>query len=160
MSKLFKDKSGQYWSTAPDDMAKPGCKPVYTQGGGFLHQIPVEIFDRDFVEVQGFSEGISKGKLSIDASETFEGYCGPIRWNGWATPCFEKAEMLRIVQSFNTPDYPIRFDEATQAVICYMQGEDDEDPEIYPKQSLEFGGQTLEVWALGSGSWCWDFEKI
>lgn len=158
MTKLFIDTSGQYWTMAPEEMAKPGCKPMHAQGGGFLHQIPDDLFEEDFTAVEGFAQGLTKGKFSIDESPVFEGFASPARWNGWAMPLFEKDQMLLVVQAFHTEDYPMLFDEKTQTVSCFMQGPDDEEPEIYSKQVIEFEGKPLDVWALGSGSWTWEME--
>jgi hypothetical protein len=110
-----------------------------------------------------------KGRFTWDASDSiFEGWHNPShRWNGWATPAFEKAEADRLMtwqmaqEGTGQPDglSAITYDPVKDVYVIdyrnqYPDEGDDALEEIEPFFA-DCGGQQLKLYAIGSYFWTW-----
>lgn len=83
-----------------------------------------------------------------------EGYTLGYRWNGWATPVFEKSQVFRMREVFND----ITYDADTDTFTC-DHGETVDDDCRYEQASgfdIYVNGEVKHVYGLGNGGWCWD----
>jgi len=107
--------------------------------------------------------------FSFDEPETPEdyyiGWSYDRRWNGWGSPLFEKAEADRMMLRFNAElqRKDATYDPVTETYF-FPSFNDTEYPEEpphpgYPKETLALpDGSTREVYAIGSGEWCWNVD--
>ncbi|MBN3744692.1 hypothetical protein G3N96_04490 [Burkholderia sp. Se-20373] len=121
------------------------------QGGGFLRSMSRADFERNFVPatVPAFE------RASITADWLPEGvnlpaYSNGLAWNGWAMPHFDRETAMRLSEIM--PE--IRYDEERDAFIAHDEntGEDD----VFVSVSIQVEGETLTVYPVGAGSWCWE----
>jgi hypothetical protein len=90
----------------------------------------------------------------FDVEDYFEpglkGVTADQHWNGWSVPAFEKADALHIAKVFGDMEYSADKD----AFICDM-GHEGEPPEEFTGFDINLDGETLHVYAIGSGFWVW-----
>jgi hypothetical protein len=105
-----------------------------------------------------------EGKLM--ARFYIDGYCPPVegktlgeRWNGWATPYFERPSADKIVSAHRAfygdiaPGHPSAFyDEQTRAYNFY-----DPNAQEWDEWPLTVR-DGVETWAIGAFAWCWELE--
>ena len=103
---------------------------------------------------------VYKARFQIDDSASFEGYTRGDLWNGFACPRFTKEEGLKIVQHFNTEDYPARFNEEKDQFEFTMDDYKDEGSlDVTTPVNIEFEGNELKVYPIGAWGWIWDEVK-
>lgn len=94
--------------------------------------------------------------FTMDGNATaYVGYTAGASWNGWATPYFEKAEAMRMLEDFNRhSDGTMKYDEATDSFRVYdtICG-DYEEWDGFDTQT-EHGKKHL--YGIGAYSWIWD----
>lgn len=71
-------------------------------------------------------------------------------WNGWAMPYFTFKEAKKVAKEMKG-----RYDEAKDAFIFNMDGEDD----VYEPMTIKARGRSIKVYAIGAGYWCWDLAS-
>lgn len=113
---------------------------------------------------------LTKDKFSWDSPEDapdtiFEGWHNPaVRWNGFATPAFEKSEADRIMawqQAHEDAESErITFDVERDSYVI-VNPSYPEDPNLYVEGfeadcDVEgIGGKSKRLYAIGSWSWTW-----
>jgi len=115
---------------------------------------------------------LREGKFCIDDSQVFPGYTAGRSWNCWACPYFTYEEGMRVMQCFGgkhveseeqlskkVEDTEWTFSKEKDAFIINCDQCDEVDTivgqdAVCGKGTL--GEETVHVYALGNGSWCWD----
>lgn len=125
------------------------------QGGGPVHKMPRVEFERRFkpAALPAYSlVGICADWLPDDV--TVPAYSNGRRWNGWAMPYFS----IEAAQSLLKLMPELRYDSARDAFI--MKAYDDEaEDEVFLVETLVIDGQPIKTYAIGAGSWCWEFSE-
>lgn len=90
-----------------------------------------------------------KARFKVDAiNDSFEGYAGNERWNGWEMPYLSKPDLLRLLQ---------HLDEIGNTSFCWSEGNlietdhDDECSDIV--QTINIDGELY--YRVGNG-WMWE----
>jgi hypothetical protein len=93
-----------------------------------------------------------RARFSLEGLEGgFEGWTTGKLWNGWDMPFFESKEAERLTAHLT--DSKPRFDEMRDAFITVAGDEE----EVWAAETVELlGGQTIKVYPIGAGSWCWE----
>lgn len=87
---------------------------------------------------------------------TFSAMTDGRRWNGWATPYFEKGEADRLVDEFNRRNQSI-------GRPAHARYEQDDDVYVFVDEDLDppeerFGTVVIEgrrLYSIGAAVWCW-----
>lgn len=99
----------------------------------------------------------------VDEGPVFQGYHVPSkRWNGWATPMFELSVAKQIATHACTEDFRVIWEEDEKRfVVNSADHYEGEPPEEYRQITVNVDGKDMDLYALGSGSWCWDdYERL
>lgn len=82
------------------------------------------------------------------------GYTEGKRWNGWATPYFEVAEAILIMEEFNKDaESPMQYDEVyDQFYILYTDGE----LETWKGKNYQTEEGMKHLYGIGAYSWVWE----
>lgn len=133
---------------------------ICRQGGGFN----VNVYPDDFFKVykrQDKAPTIRPFLTGLDGFEScFVAYSNGYRWNGWARPMFEEAQILEIIQLFGGSEPVLRFNYAEDVVEEYDFNEDKwcrnaaQEVEVEVSEG-EFETKTL--YSVGDG-WTWSFH--
>lgn len=102
-------------------------------------------------DVNGFHEA----KFGIEGFEdvTFMGYTKGETWNGWACPRFSKKEADRVLDSMGDGEYC----ELDDTFTFKIDGSTNpEEWHVHKGEDILVYGETVHVYAIGSGSWIWD----
>lgn len=95
-----------------------------------------------------------KAYFNIGNCEYYEGYHIPEnRWNGWATPKFEKYIADLITHNFSTKDFKINYDKEND---CYIIINESNEVEKVEKSTINTNDGKKEVYDFGSVGWTWD----
>jgi hypothetical protein len=122
----------------------------YPAGGGFQMSCSAQEFAMDFSLEPPDANPWIHTKLGIDGyEERFYGYANKARWNGWAMPCFEHYQVTKMAEFFG-----LSFDSMNNVWFRGLAGSDEY--EDWTPTEISVNGQTLVVFTIGSGSWCWD----
>lgn len=90
-----------------------------------------------------------------EVADAYVGYTSGRLWNGWATPHFELAEAMRVMQSFNEcAEYPMQYDEVYDQFYIM----DDEELEIWKGENCQTTEGMKHLYGIGAYSWVWDEE--
>ena len=101
---------------------------------------------------------IEKAYFNIGNSEYYEGYhIKNRRWNGFATPSFEKNIADLIAHNFSTSDFKINYDEKKDCycITVYEHGKLIENYK-FEKKTINTADGKKEVYSLGAYYWTWD----
>lgn len=89
-----------------------------------------------------------KAWFTIEDGKKFPGYTDGAHWNGWAMPYFTREVAEQVLAYFGSPN---------------PEGTDNDDYEGYvfkeEESSIIIDPETrkpIQVWAIGSGGWCWE----
>lgn len=103
-----------------------------------------------------------KAYFNINNNEYYEGYhIEDRRWNGWATPSFEKYVADLIAHNFSTSNFKIKYDEKND----YYRITEKEDGKIILSEKIKghiintTEGQK-KVYSLGAFDWTWENYTI
>lgn len=99
-----------------------------------------------------------KAYFNIGSNEYYEGYhIENRRWNGFATPNFEKYIADFIAHNFSTSNFKIKYDEK-QDCYCITVYEDSRIIEEYKaeKHTINTTDGIKEVYDMDSLGWTWD----
>ena len=118
-----------------------------------LHTEGVRLFKQKFHNLFPIT-GLIASKFFIDDSPEIDGYHdNETFWNGWACPFFNEAGVKSIAQSMSVnTSYEFKDD---TVVVKFLNGDTDEEPEVYHPQTIIHEGNVIKVWAIGSHYWCW-----
>lgn len=94
------------------------------------------------------------GWFHLEESPYWPGFTKGYKWNGWATPMFEKAEGLKIMEYLKGHSNDVaEYREATDSFFIKFRGNDDDDPGCEAKgQDITLhDGRTVHVYPIGDG---------
>lgn len=124
-------------------------------GGGFVYRASTESFAEKYRRVTDKDRAAAtwrKTSVATDAMEeqgiVLDAWTQGDLWNGWAKPLFEKAEALKIAEIMGEG---MTYDAEKDRFVDHLDGEQ----EVYEKMEIEAEGRTIEVYPIGTGSWCW-----
>lgn len=97
--------------------------------------------------------------VSLDEGPSFKAWTTGARWNGWATPFFEKEEADRVITLLGSllEDQGERayFDEAKDAYVVERQYAPDIRRDVFDAETIETPKGTRKVYAIGAYSYTW-----
>lgn len=76
-------------------------------------------------------------------------YLNSKRWNGWRMPHFPESSMAQVLTLFPDVTYDAEQD-------AYMVPDDEGPYPVRAETITTADGQTVKVYPVGAGSWCWD----
>lgn len=147
---LFTDSAGGLVETMD-----PSDDPVEfsTQGGGFVYLMNQARFCATFKPAE--VPAVHKTRFTADwlpADMSVEGFTNGMRWNGWGMPMFTLEEAQRLI-----PYMPgLEHDASTDSFVMKSENDEPGQHETFAAQTITVDGQTVKVYAIGAGSWCWD----
>jgi hypothetical protein len=145
---LFKDDRGHLV-----EVKTMGLETVEfaNQGGGFLRKMSRADFEQRYAPTDTPSyEPVTVVAEWLDDGARLPAYSNGLLWNGWAMPYFKKDTAMRLMEMMPG----IRYDEGRDAFIARDEGIDEDD--VYGKVSIRVGDKTMDTYAIGAGSWCWE----
>src|SRR5919199_3232106 len=89
------------------------------------------------------------------------GYTDGSRWNGWATPVFDRDTAMQVMMAVNDANEgeddqrSISYDADRDAFLIHDPNHPDEGPEVVPGYDVDVDGQHRHVYALGTRAWPW-----
>jgi PAS domain-containing protein len=89
------------------------------------------------------------------------GYIDGSRWNGWATPVFDRDTAMQVMTAVNDANEgeddqsSISYDADRDAFLIHEPMHPDEGPEVVPGYDVDVDGQHRHVYALGTRAWRW-----
>lgn len=137
-----------------DDAGRILAHPL---GGGpqYLISLQGALFLRKVSKDQLDNPSWRQSRFGIEGlEEAFIGWTDGRLWNGWEKPRFQMQEANRLLQSLT--DRPYRYDPARDAFIS-TGGSDEEESWVAEVITLP-GGETIKVYPIGTGAWCWQEE--
>jgi hypothetical protein len=130
---------------------------IAPEGGGFVMKTNASTFFRTAklrAELPPFRAFLT----GLDGTESaFTAYSNGKRWNGWAVPMFDKAQLLEIIILFAGDSF--RFNEAEDVVEYYDVNEEEWIKQAPEEIDIDMGDGltvTKKLYPLGDG-WCWTF---
>lgn len=155
MSKLYADAAGNKVEIVSIESQKVTFFP---QGGGFQRSLSRAEFEAAFKEfdhtaleyqpvevtIEGFDEGFS-----------LPAYSNGMLWNGWVMPYFTREAAMAIAQQIDTISYDRERD-----VFVEDDGYPEEGELTITATTIRVGNEDVEVFAIGSGSWCWELVEL
>jgi hypothetical protein len=96
--------------------------------------------------------------------EGIEGWTDGTLWNGWATPSFEYAEALKIVDmqnrlpAFDPGDAGKAWYDAENDRFCFVQAGSGGEVEYFEGTKLVVDGEPRKLYPIGSWSWTWEIH--
>jgi len=123
-------------------------------GGGFVVSVSAAALDTQFRRYDPARDLAPYQAIRVTGDWLPEGesllaYSRGERWNGWATPVFEKAAADRLVELGLVVYAP--------GQDAYAEPADEETPaEVYAAQRITAGGVERTVYPIGTGYWCWE----
>ena len=94
--------------------------------------------------------------FTIDGfAPAYIGYTSGRLWNGWATPYFEIAEALQVMNDYNNnTDRPMWYDEETDSFR--IAETEYTDAEIWKGTNIQTDEGIKHLYGIGAYSWVWD----
>ena len=91
----------------------------------------------------------------------FAGYTTGRRWNGWACPCFTKAQAEQIVEAWHAAGYAADYDAASDTFrFAPLDTQGASEPDLGDEEAAEqFGAVEIEgltLYKVGTGAWVWE----
>lgn len=124
------------------------------QGGGFVYSqqcaVFVNLHERraDAAPEPAWRAGV----FEIEgAAGTFAGWTRGYRWNGWATPSFDRATVHAICAAVDVTASEERREGGEPTITIYPDGGD---PMELQPAAVECGGAVRELYEFDG--WCWD----
>ena len=92
-----------------------------------------------------------------EVTDAYIGYTSGKLWNGWATPYFELAEAVRVMNSFNEcSEYPMQYDVVYDQF--YILDTDTADLEVWKGKDYVTAEGIKHLYGIGAYSMTWDEE--
>jgi hypothetical protein len=148
---LFKDDRGHLV-----EVKTMGLETVEfaNQGGGFLRKMSRAEFEKRYAPTDTPSyEAVTIVAEWLNDDARLPAYSNGLLWNGWAMPYFEKDTAMRLMEMMPG----IRYDEERDVFIARDEGIDEDD--VYGKVSIRVDDKTVDTYAIGAGSWCWETSE-
>lgn len=100
-----------------------------------------------------------KSMFTIDSyPSAYIGYTAGKRWNGWATPYFEKDEALRVAEGFNEcAENPMLYDAVYDQF--YILDKETAELEVWKGKDHTTTEGIKHLYGIGAYSWVWDEER-
>ena len=97
-----------------------------------------------------------KKVFTIDGFDhVYIGYTSGRRWNGWATPHFEFAEALEVMEDYNEcAENSMQYDEIYDQF--YVLDKDSGELEIWKGECYKTDEGIKHLYGIGAYSWVWD----
>ena len=94
--------------------------------------------------------------FTIDGfAPAYIGYTDGDRWNGWATPYFEKSEAIRVMEDYNkNTESPIFYNEEYDTF--YHFGTDNYSGEMWKGERYQTEEGIKILYGIGAYCWIWD----
>jgi len=126
------------------------CVRFYPEGGGPVYRMSREDFYTRFSMFKD-RRVYRKCRVTLDDNEPIlTAYTRGEKWNGWTTPMFTRDQADLLAASM--PKY-LTYD-PERNIYVYGYHDSDEDM-IFEMETIKVDGQYLDVYPIGSGSWCW-----
>ena len=91
-----------------------------------------------------------------EVAKAYIGYTKGQLWNGWATPYFEFAEAIEVMQDFNKcADNLMRYDETYDQFYVWDEGNDDY--EMWKGEDYATDEGIKHLYGIGAYCWVWEF---
>jgi hypothetical protein len=148
---LYKDDQGHLV-----EISAMGAETVeyHNQGGGFLQTMPRAEFEKTYSATDTPSfEPVTITADWLEDDVRLPAYSNGLVWNGWAMPHFEKETAMRLVEMMPG----VRYDEERDVFISRDSAADEDD--VYGKVTIRVGDNTVDTYAIGAGSWCWETSE-
>ena len=104
---------------------------------------------------------MKKSVFTVDGfADAYIGYTRGDRWNGWATPYFEKEEAIRVMQGYNKCSDEVEkmtYDEENDIFITWIEGYNDY--EYWKGEDIQTEDGVKHLYGIGAYSWVWDNAK-
>ena len=99
-----------------------------------------------------------KGYFNLDSNEYYEGYhIKDTRWNGFATPSFEREIADIIAHNCSTSDFKIGYDEDKDCyIVTEYEGIMILNTYSFKKHTIETPEGRKEVYPMGAYYWTWN----
>lgn len=102
-----------------------------------------------------------KSVFTVDGyADAYIGYTRGDRWNGWATPYFEKDEAIRVMQGYNEGKEiaeQMTYDEENDMFIAWL--EDYKDYDYWKGEDIQTEEGIKHLYGIGAYAWVWDNAK-
>lgn len=147
---IFESKSGKRVEIVHDTRIK-----YFDEGGGFVNELPASEFFALYQPADSTPRPYKAVLASLDGGPEYAAYSNGERWNGWACPYIEHEQVVRLAESL-LPYCELVYhpEDNTWRVV---QGEDED---VYGETTIEVDDQTVHVFGIGAGSWCWDESLV
>lgn len=150
-----------------DGLKCPDCGHFHSPYDGPIRFATIDSENIDAQTVHGGKAlpTVRKRAFSIEDFGPFEGWTHGANWNGWACPYFDKQVADQIVERYNesslVPGFTAWYDAETDEYCFEMRADGSpEGIDRYSSSTINVNGETLQVYAIGSGAWCWETEII
>jgi len=148
-------RDGEYPQDAWEVMSRTdGEVQMAPCGGGFVVRIPAESLEVQFrpydpaTDLAPFQAVRVTGDW-LPEGETLPAYTRGERWNGWATPVFEKAAADRLAE--------LGLVTRAAGLDAYIESADEGGPaQLFSAEQITVEGKDLTVYSIGTGFWCWE----
>ncbi|HIH2745465.1 TPA: DUF4222 domain-containing protein [Burkholderia lata] len=126
----------------------------FPQGGGFERSMPRAEFDATFKTIDPAALEYRRIEVTIEAFEdgsSLKAYSNGMLWNGWVMPYFTREAAMAITRHVKEVTY-----DGERDVFVEADGYPEDGPLITAATTIRVGNEDVEVFAIGSGSWCWE----
>lgn len=126
----------------------------FQQGGGFQRGMPRAEFEASFKVFDPATLEYRRIEVTIEAFEdgfSLPAYSNGMLWNGWELPYFTREAAIAITRHVKE----VRYD-SERDVFLEDDGYPQDGPLITAATTIRVGNEDVEVFAIGSGSWCWE----
>ena len=132
----------------------PGSFIEYcSQGGGAVHKLSRAEFGKRFQAAEFGNYAL--GSVTADwlpEDFTVPAYFNDRRWNGWVMPYFTYNSAMKLV-----PHMPgLRYDPKNDEFVMEQEDGEEASVERFTFEFLYVAKESVKVYAIGAGSWCWE----
>ena len=104
---------------------------------------------------------VLKRVFYIEDSPLFEGFTEGETWNGWQCPSFTLDIAKNVISMWADDDETSAYyDERLDMFLVVGSISTEPEVEIYASKTIEYQGESIKVYSIGSQSLCWDVAKI
>ena len=104
---------------------------------------------------------LTKKEFFLDESPSFIGYTNGETWNGWECPLFSLETAKKVLElMIDDEDTSAYYDERLDKIMVVMNVSTTPEVEVYEPSTVDYNGETIKVYNVGSGSWCWMQQEL